>query len=113
MVRTNLAVKTALPAEVDSGELIRGPVVKPPGLAVLRCGDPAIKAVLRAKEIQALSRFLRFALYDLDEAYVFPRAFVAVEQMQKAAHMIRCARALCFEAPQVEFLRQNAAAITK
>jgi hypothetical protein len=72
-----------------------------PGLTVLDADE--IRKNLGAVEIQKLAHYLRFALYDLDEAYVYPRAFVPAIQMEKAAHMIRCARAICFgvAVPQV------------
>ena|ERR1700677_1733370 len=75
-------------------ETIRAPGTANPALAVLR--DPEIRTGLTAREIQQVAQYLRFALYDLDESYVYPRAFVAPVQMEKASRMVRCARAILF-----------------
>jgi hypothetical protein len=73
---------------------MRNPGIANPGFSIVDA--EAIRKNISAAEIQKLAHYLRFALYDLDEAYVYPRAFVPSIQMEKAAHMIRCARAVCF-----------------
>jgi hypothetical protein len=75
---------------------IRTPVPEEPGSAALVLDARPIRTRLTKRDIQEIARFLRFALYDLDPAMVYPREFYAQEQALKAAHMIRCARERLF-----------------
>ena len=80
---------------------IRTPVPQEPGSAALVLDARPIRSRLTKRDIQDIARFLRFALYDLDPAMVYPREFYVRDQALKASHMIRCARERLFGVSKV------------